>query len=84
VSIMPSRHAGGNPENAGSSGPPLDNVSTAFRPLLVSVDEARRMIGLGRTKLFELIASGKLRVVKIGGRTLIPVEALEALARGEG
>jgi excisionase family DNA binding protein len=32
--------------------------------------------------IYKLIAAGTLRSVKIGGRRLIPVEALEALLTG--
>jgi excisionase family DNA binding protein len=38
--------------------------------------------GLGRTKTYELIASGKLKTVVVGGRRLIPAEAAKALISG--
>jgi excisionase family DNA binding protein len=34
--------------------------------------------GVGRTKLYELIKSGDIRVVKIGRRTYVPRTELEA------
>jgi excisionase family DNA binding protein len=37
------------------------------------------MTGIGRSKLYELIASGDIQVVKIGSSTLIPVASLQAL-----
>lgn len=48
-------------------------------PVSVSPEDAGRMIGLGRTKVFELIRNGDLPAAKIGRRTLIPVSALHAL-----
>jgi len=33
-------------------------------PICVKVNDAARMIGVGRTKLYELIASGEIEVVK--------------------
>ena len=33
-------------------------------PLLIRVEEAARLLGLGRTKTYELIATGQLRAVR--------------------
>lgn len=47
-------------------------TDTKYTPsLALSPEEAARLLGLGRTKLFELLQSGKLRSRKIGRRTLI-------------
>jgi hypothetical protein len=35
-------------------------------PICVKINDAARMIGVGRTKLYELIATKQLEVVKIG------------------
>ena len=49
-------------------------------PLLsVRVGEASRMIGIGRTKLYELIKVGDLETVKIGRATLITMRSLRKL-----
>lgn len=48
-------------------------------PLTVRIPAAVRMTGIGRSKLYELIASGDIEVVKIGSATLIPVASLQAL-----
>jgi excisionase family DNA binding protein len=47
------------------------------------VNEAVFRYGIGRTNLHRLIKSGALRSVKVGRSRLIPVDALEALLRGE-
>ncbi len=46
-------------------------------PLSVSVDEAARLLGLGRSNLFKLLESGEIRSVKVGARRLVPRRALE-------
>ena len=44
--------------------------------LLYRVDEAAGLIGIGRTKTYELVASGQLRSVLIGRARRIPADAL--------
>ncbi len=46
------------------------------------INEATAAYGLSRTTIYKLISSGELRTVKIGGRRLIPVDAIEALIGG--
>jgi excisionase family DNA binding protein len=58
-----------------SATPPMDG----FTPLTVRIPAAVRMTGIGRSKLYELIASGDIEIVKIGTSTLIPVASLQAL-----
>lgn len=48
-------------------------------PLTISIAEASRSLGLGKTTVQALIASGALRAVKIGRRTLIPIASLQQL-----
>jgi excisionase family DNA binding protein len=44
--------------------------------LLITTTEAARQLGVGRSTLYDLIRSHRLRTVKIGRRRLVPVEAL--------
>jgi excisionase family DNA binding protein len=44
--------------------------------VLVSVDEAAAMLSVGRTLIYDLLASGDLVSVKIGVARRIPVSAL--------
>ena len=46
--------------------------------MLLSVDEARAEVPVGRTKFFELMASGQIKTVRIGRRRLVPRAALES------
>lgn len=43
------------------------------------IDEAVKMTGIGRTTMYKLVSDGKLRVVRVGGCTLIPADELKAL-----
>ncbi len=47
-----------------------------IEPLLLRTDEAARVLGIGRSTLYALIASGELPVVRIGRATRIPMAAL--------
>lgn len=47
--------------------------------LAYSIKEACSASSLGRTTLYAHIKSGRLKTVKVGGRTLIPVASLESL-----
>ena len=55
-------------------------------PLLHQVPEACRLLGIGRSTLYELISSGKLSAVSIGRRRLIAASEIEqfviALTKG--
>lgn len=51
--------------------------------LAFTIPEACYAVGLGRTKLYELIRQGRVITRKIGKRTLIPAESLRALISGE-
>ena len=42
--------------------------------------ESARWLGIGRTKLFDILKRNDLRAVRLGGRTLIPVAELERFA----
>jgi excisionase family DNA binding protein len=46
------------------------------------INEAAAAYRLSRSTIYKLIAAGDLRSVKVGGRRLIPVEAIEALFAG--
>jgi excisionase family DNA binding protein len=38
-------------------------------------------IGIGRTKFYELVATGKIKTIVIGGRRLIPADEVQRLVR---
>jgi excisionase family DNA binding protein len=45
-------------------------------PLLLRVEEVARALAIGRSKVYELIASGQLPSITIGSARRIPTEAL--------
>ena len=49
----------------------------AASPLAVAPGEAARLMGIGRTLVYEEIASTRLRSAKIGKRRLITIEAIK-------
>jgi excisionase family DNA binding protein len=48
-------------------------------PICVKINDAARMIGVGRTKLYELIATNQIEVVKLGKSTRVTTVSLRAL-----
>ncbi|PZU06105.1 MAG: excisionase [Sphingomonas sp.] len=52
------------------------------RPLAVRVADATRLTGIGKTKLFELIANGTLETTSVGRRRLILYRSLQQLIEG--
>ncbi len=50
----------------------------------VPVDEARYRLGnLGKTLFYDLVKQGKIRVVKLGNRTVVPVSEIDRLLSGD-
>lgn len=62
----------------------MNTANTALEPLAYSIREACHISSLGRTRLYQLIAEGRLETRKIGRRTLIPAASLRALIEGQG
>jgi len=48
-------------------------------PICLRVNDAARMIGVGRTKLYALIAAGEVEMVKLGKATRITTASLHDL-----
>lgn len=59
------------------------NCTTNLEPLAYSVADAIRVSSIKKTRLYQLIAEGRLQVRKVGKRTLIPAASLRALIEGE-
>ena len=51
--------------------------------LLCSIADAAKALGVGRSKLYELIDGGQLETVTIGRRRLVRTHSIRTLALGE-
>lgn len=49
-------------------------------PLLVTIPEGCRRLGIGRSKIYEHIKSGRIEAVKDGRRTLLTTRSLHVHA----
>lgn len=52
------------------------DASISEFPMLLKVEAAAKLLSLGRTKTYALIASGDLPVIRLGRAVRIPVAAL--------
>jgi excisionase family DNA binding protein len=59
----------------------LEPWGAELRPALLTVKQAARVLNLGRSTVYELIADGRLEVVHIGRSTRVPTEAISKLIR---
>ncbi len=55
-----------------------DNVTR----LAITVSEAASQLGIGRNTAYEAARRGEIPTVRIGGRILVPVSALDRLLEG--
>jgi excisionase family DNA binding protein len=51
-----------------------------IEPLYLRPSKAAKLLDCGRTKIYDLIHSGELKVITIGGQLRIPRSEIEALA----
>ena len=51
---------------------------TASEPITVRIRRAVELTGIGRSKMYELIAAGEIDVVKVGSSTLVIFASLKA------
>lgn len=47
--------------------------------LAVSVNEAARIIGVGRTSIYSMIRDGRIETLKIGRRTVVKTSSLRRI-----
>lgn len=55
-------------------------VGRSVTPLTISVNDALAMLGIGRTRFYELVAAGEIQTIKLGRRRLVQVASLQRLA----
>ena len=64
-----------------------DAPETPLVPLLFTPEQAAHLLGIGRTRLYQLLATGQLPSVKLGSSRRVTREALEryvAMLAGNG
>lgn len=57
--------------------PSMTEVARQLEKRLFSVENVMQMCGIGRTKVYEEMDSGRLRSVKIGRRRMVSAAALD-------
>ena len=64
---------------SGSPGSPVLQVTPSSKEpaLLLKVEDAARLLGVGRTTFFELISQGRIQTVRVGRRRLVVRAGLE-------
>ena len=50
----------------------------------MSIPEAAKLLGIGRTSAYEAVRRGELPVIMIGRRILVPIVALERMLEEAG
>ena len=58
--------------------------SNNLNPAVYSVEEAGRVLGLGRAAAYEAARRGQIPTLRIGKRVLVPIRALERLLENAG
>ena len=63
----------------------VDYAIPSKEPLLCPVREAARLLGVGKTKTYELLAKRELESIQIGTRRLVKFDSIKAfIARSAG
>lgn len=77
IASVPVHH--GDVAEPATAQPTMLPPATPSAKLAFSIKEASATTGLSRSKLYSLMASGQLASIRIGGRRLIPADAIRAL-----
>ena len=59
-------------------------VTTAGESLVLTIDEAAKILRIGRSAAYEAARTGELPVIQFGRRKLVPRAALEKLLMNAG
>ena len=54
-----------------------------MQSITMSINDATKALGIGRTTLYSLIAQGRVEVVKLGRRTLVKTDSLRRLVEAD-
>jgi excisionase family DNA binding protein len=50
-----------------------------MEPITITISETTKVIGVGRTKVYELIAQRRLIAIRLDGRTLVRMDSVRQL-----
>lgn len=67
-------------EPAWFAGSRRDAPTAPNAPLLLGISKAAELLGLSRSTLYQLVGTGRVRVIRIGRSVRIPRQELERLA----
>ncbi len=59
----------------------VDTARLPLEPMTVRIPTAMKLTGIGRSKLYQLIAAGEIETVKVGASTLVSVASLRRLTK---
>lgn len=64
--------------------PDQSTTAPAIQRLAYSIEDAGELMGgISRNSIYRLAAAGKLRLVKVGGRSLVPAADIARLLEGD-
>lgn len=72
-----------DPRTESRSPPPLQ-PREATEPLTLSIKDAAKLLGLGRSTIYRLIGDRQLETVKVGRRTLIKTASIRSVVDVQG
>jgi excisionase family DNA binding protein len=55
-----------------------------MEPLALSINDAAKALGLGRTSIYAMIADGRLDAFRLGRRRLVRLESIKRLVAAQG
>lgn len=58
----------------------IQEAQTLPPPIFVSVEEAKRLLSLGHSRIYQLMRSGEIDYVKQGAKTLIRYDSIQRFA----
>lgn len=57
----------------------MNSADDYLQPRLVSIPRAGQLLGIGRTKTYDLISERVLETINIGGRRLVTLRSIDGL-----
>lgn len=55
-----------------------------MEPLALSINDTAKMLSMGRTSIYAMIADGRLETFKLGRRTLVKAASIRRLVAEQG